>query len=160
MPSGTSVVVRDLTKAQEHNNKNGRISGWDEAKRRYEVELDDRETTLSLRAANLTQLCSAEIFGIESTPELNGQQAKIINFRDGRYNVKLSERISGRDVIGLEASKVILKKGTRVVTQGLSKAEHNDKMGQITEIDSEAMRYTVQCEGGRTIKIGYDKVLC
>jgi len=160
MSRGTSVVVRDLAKAQEHNNKIGRITGWDEAKRRYEVELEGDETTLSLRAANLTQLCGAEISGIEGQPELNGQKARIINYRDGRYHVKLSERINGRDVVGLEAAKVILNKGTRVVTQGLSKDEHNGKMGTITDIDREAMRYTVSCEGGNTIKIKFDNVIC
>jgi len=160
MSRTTSVVVRDLAKAQEHNNKIGRITGWDEAKRRYEVELEGDETTLSLRSANLTQLCGAEISGLEGQPELNGQKVRIINYRDGRYHVKLSERINGRDVVGLEAAKVILNKGTRVVTQGLTKEEHNGKMGSITDIDKEAMRYTVSCEGGNTIKIKFDNVIC
>merc|ERR1719265_2563235 len=67
LPENTTVTIRGLTKAQEHNGKTGKITGWDEQKGRYEVSLE-REETLSLRPANLTQRCSAEIQGIESQP--------------------------------------------------------------------------------------------
>jgi len=159
-PPGTEVVVRDLAKAQEHNGKQGKITGWDESTKRYQVEVDNGDTTISLRPTNVTQTCRVEICGVESHPEMNGKQARIINFKDGRYTVQLTEKINGRSVVGLEASKVILKKGTRVVTLGLSNEQFNDKMAQIVEIDNEAMRYTVQCEGGKQIKIKFDNVLC
>lgn len=162
MANGTSVVVRGLTKAPEHNGKQGRTSGWDAEKGRYEVELEG-ETTLSLRPANLTQLCTVEVTGIESQPELNGQFGDILNYdpQNARYMVKLKRKLtSGRDVIGLEPGKVILNRGTRVMVQGLSKEELNGLMGQIVDIDRDAMRYTVGCQNGKSIKIKLENVLC
>lgn len=162
MPSGTRVVVRDLAKAQEHNGKTGRIAGWDAANSRYEVELEN-EATLSLRPANLTQQCDVKIVGIESQPEMNGQTGSIFNYQEaqGRYMVRLKQKMSnGRDVIGLQLANVILPNGTRVVTQGLTKEEFNGQMAQIVHIDQEALRYTVQCQNGKQIKIKFDNVLC
>lgn len=162
MPVGTRVVVRDLAKAQEHNNKTGRISGWDASKSRYEVELEG-ETSLSLRPANLTQQCEVKVVGIASSPELNGSAASILGFQEaqGRYTVRLKQKMTnGKDVIGLQASNVILKKSTRVVVQGLGKEDLNGQMAQIVEIDEEAQRYTVACQNGKQIKIKYENVLC
>lgn len=163
MPSSTEVVVRDL-KAQEHNGKRGRISGWDGAKGRYEVEIIGEDNqTLSLKPANLTQACSVQLTGIESQPELNGQTAKIVNYIEsqGRYMIQLPKKMdSGRDVVGLKPENVILRTGTRVVTQGLSKAEYNGLMGQIKDFDTSTLRYTVECQNNAAIKIKLDNVLC
>merc|ERR1712039_870440 len=162
MPVGTRAVVRDLNKAQEHNGKQGRVSGWDASKSRYEVDLEG-ETNLSLRPGNLTQLCDVTVVGIESQPALNGTAASILNYQEakGSYIVKLKQKMdSGKDVIGLQPSKIILKKGTRVTVQGLGKEELNGQMGQITEIDEDAQRYTVACQNGKAIKIKYENVLC
>lgn len=161
MPNGTLVMIDGLTKAQEHNGKTGRIAGWDEAKKRYEVELEG-DTTLSLRPANLTQQCSVSLAGIESQPEMNGRKARIINYnqQNGRYMVKLDERINGKDVVGLQPANIVLNRGTRVTIQGLSNEQFNGQMSQIIEIDNEAMRYTVQCQNGKQIKIKFDNVLC
>mmetsp|Transcript_90031 Transcript_90031/g.159433 ORF Transcript_90031/g.159433 Transcript_90031/m.159433 type:complete len:357 (+) Transcript_90031:133-1203(+) len=162
MPNGTTVVVRGLTKAQEHNGKTGKTTGWDAEKGRYEVELE-ADTTLSLRPGNLTQLCCVELTGIESSPELNGQFADILNYDEkaGRYMVKLKKKMAGgRDVVGLEPNKVILNRGTRVVVQGLSKEEFNGLMGQIIDFDRTAMRYTVQCQNGKQLKIKLENVTC
>eukprot|EP00929_Paragymnodinium_shiwhaense_P024422 TRINITY_DN1502_c0_g2_i1.p1 TRINITY_DN1502_c0_g2~~TRINITY_DN1502_c0_g2_i1.p1 ORF type:complete len:354 (+),score=99.57 TRINITY_DN1502_c0_g2_i1:157-1218(+) len=164
MPAGTEVVVRDLSKAQEHNGKRGKIRDWDASKKRYNVELADGDgQTLSLRPANLTQVCSVELTGIESQPELNGQTATVVNYTEsqGRYMIRLPKRLeSGRDVVGLKAENVILKVGVHVVTQGLSNEQFNGLMGQIKDFDRSAMRYTVQCENSKAIKIKLDNVLC
>merc|ERR1712217_663203 len=155
---GTRVVVRDLAKAQEHNGKTGRISGWDASKSRYEVELEN-DSSLSLRPGNLTQICDVRIVGLESQPALNGTTATILNYMEAqtRYMVKLKQRMtSGQDVIGLSPSNVILSKGTRVVVHGLGKEEFNGQMAQILEIDEDAQRYTVTCQNGKSIKIKYD----
>mmetsp|Transcript_60776 Transcript_60776/g.195822 ORF Transcript_60776/g.195822 Transcript_60776/m.195822 type:complete len:352 (-) Transcript_60776:110-1165(-) len=160
MPNGTSVVVRDLAKAQEHNGKTGQIAGWDGAKGRYEVELEG-EGTLSLKPSNLTQRCRVQVTGIESQPELNGQTGDIFNFSDGRYMVKLKAKMpSGRDTVGLQPANVILSEGVRVITQGLSNEQFNGQMAQIVGIDLAAQRYTVQCQSGKQIKIKFDNVLC
>jgi len=160
MSNGTAVVVRDLAKAQEHNDKIGKITGWDQTKGRYEVEVEG-ETTLSLRPSNLTQQVSVTLTGIESQPDLNGQAANIFNFQGGRYMVRLKTRLAnGRDVVGLQPGNVILPSGTRVVVQGLSNEQFNGLMGQITEVDREALKYTVNCQNGKHIKIKLENVLC
>jgi len=162
MPEGTYVTIRGLTKAQEHNGKTGKISGWDEQKSRYEVSLD-RDETLSLRPANLSQKCNVEITGIESQPGLNGQSAEVINYTEdnSRYTVKLRSKMEdGRDVAAVHPNNVICQSGTRVVVTGLSKDEFNGQMAQIIEVDREAMRYTVKCRNGSQIKIKLENVLC
>mmetsp|Transcript_58395 Transcript_58395/g.162784 ORF Transcript_58395/g.162784 Transcript_58395/m.162784 type:complete len:349 (-) Transcript_58395:142-1188(-) len=160
MPNGTVVVVRDLAKAQEHNGKVGKVTGWDQGKGRYEVQLEG-ESSLSLRPSTLTQQCAVEVVGIESKPELNGKFGDIINYQDGRYLVRLKVKLpSGGDVIGLQPGNVFLPKGVRVIVQGLSKDELNGQMARILDIDRDAMRYTVECQSGRQIKIKLDNVLC
>jgi len=162
MPIDTVVVVQSLTKAQEHNGKTGKISGWDQSKGRYEVELEG-DTTLSLRPANLCQQCSVQIVGIESQADLNGQSGTILGFNEqqGRYMVRLKQRMdNGRDVVGLQPCNVILKQNTRVVIQGLSNEQFNGQMANIVDIDHKAQRYTVQCANGKAIKIKFDNVIC
>lgn len=165
MPLATPVVVRGLSsaKAQEHNGKIGKITGWDQSKARYEVELDS-DTSLWVKPTNLTQRCSGvRIVGIESQPELNDKTGEILSYdaEKGRYTVRLKERLaSGKDCVGLQPLNVVLPKGTRVVTQGLKTDELNGQLGQITEIDEETMKYTVLCQNGKAIKISYDKVVC
>merc|ERR1740121_3100568 len=162
MPVGTRVCIRGLTKAAEHNSKTGRVTGFDASKGRYEVELED-DTTLSLKPANLTQQCTVRLRGIESQPALNGQQGTILSYNDegGRYNAKLAEKMAnGRDVVGLNPTNLILEKGTRVVTQGLSKEEFNGLMAQIQEFDADALRYQVLTENGKALKIKLENVLC
>merc|ERR1712039_503347 len=162
MPVGTRVVVRDLAKAQEHNGRQGRISGWDASKSRYEVELEN-DPSLSLRPANLTQQCEVRVANIASDPTINGTTGSILGYIEaqGRYTVRLKQKMaSGKDVIGLQPSNVILKKSTRIVVQGLKSEELNGQMAQIVEIDEEAQRYTVACQNGKQIKIKYENVLC
>jgi len=161
LQEGTTVTIRGLTKAAEHNSKIGKIAGWNEQKGRYEVSLD-REETLSLRPSNLTQRCSVEVTGIESQPGLNGSTGEVINFNDesGRYMVKLRQKMeNGRDTIGLQPQNLLLQKSTRVIVTGLSNEQHNGQMAQIIEVDREALRYTVQCQNGKQIKIKLENVL-
>mmetsp|Transcript_36785 Transcript_36785/g.93747 ORF Transcript_36785/g.93747 Transcript_36785/m.93747 type:complete len:374 (+) Transcript_36785:27-1148(+) len=160
-PIGTLVVLRGLQSAQEHNGKTGKVKGFDEGKGRYSIELDD-DTVLSLRPGNLTQQCRVKLVGIDSMPELNGQSATVLNFNEqqGRYTVKLSAKVNGRDAVGLKAEHIILSKGTRVIVQGLSSEQFNGQMAQITAVDEEAARYTVQCQNGKSIKIKYENVMC
>lgn len=161
MPNGTTVCVRDLKK-EEHNGMIGKIAGFDQGKGRYEVELEN-DTTLALKPTNLTQHCSVKLHGIESQAALNGQSGTVLSFnaQQGRYMVKLSQKLSsGRDCVGLEPSKVILGKGTRVVITGLSNEAFNDQMARITDFDEEALRYTVEVQTGKIIKIKLENVLC
>lgn len=162
IPRGTTVTVRDLANAQEHNGKSGKITGWDEQKGRYEVEIDGG-SSLSLRPSNLTQQCMVELVGIESQKELNGKLGEISGYTEqaGRYTVTLQAPLpNGRRAVGLQPGNVVLQSGTRVVVQGLSSAEFNGQMAQIVETDRDSMRYTVRCQNGRQIKIKFENVLC
>lgn len=162
IPRGTTVTVHGLAKAQEHNGRSGRISGWDEQKARYEVEIEGG-STISLRPSNLTQHCTVEVVGIESQKELNGNVGEISGYDEqgGRYTVTLQKQLpSGRRVVGLQPGNVVLQSGTRIVVQGLSNAEFNGQMAQIVEVDRDALRYTVRCQNGRQIKIKFENVLC
>mmetsp|Transcript_115983 Transcript_115983/g.323027 ORF Transcript_115983/g.323027 Transcript_115983/m.323027 type:complete len:343 (-) Transcript_115983:114-1142(-) len=162
IPKGRAVTVCGLTKAQEHNNKSGEITGWDEQRGRYEVELEGR-VTLSLRPTNLTQKCIVEVVGIESQPELNSKYGETIAYDEqaGRYTVRLQAQLkSGRSIVGLQPGNVVLQSGTCVLVQGLSSVEFNGQMAQIVEVDRASLRYTVRCQNGRQIKIKFENVLC
>mmetsp|Transcript_106223 Transcript_106223/g.310527 ORF Transcript_106223/g.310527 Transcript_106223/m.310527 type:complete len:347 (-) Transcript_106223:134-1174(-) len=162
IPRGTTVIVRGLAKAQEHNGKSGKITGWEEQRGRYEVEIDGGPT-LSLRPSNLTQRSLVEIIGIESQREMNGKWGDIVGYDEqgGRYTVQLQQQLpGGRRAVALQPGNVVLQSGTRVVVQGLSSAEFNGQMAQIVETDRDALRYTVRCQNGRQIKIKFENVLC
>jgi len=162
LPIGTSVTIRGLSTATEHNGKIGRVGGFDQAKSRYEVSLGE-ESSLSLKPGNLTQQCRVVLRGIESKPALNGQQGVILGYDDEahRYRVMRDGSVAnGKDVLGLEPGKVLLKNGTCVTLQNLSQHTLNGLLAQIIEVDTDALKYTVRCQTGKTIKIALDKVLC
>lgn len=164
IPQGTTVAIRGLKKAQEHNGKIGKVTSWDEQQGRYTISLDGGGEDLALKPANITQRCSCEIQGIESQPVLNGQHGEVMGFNDdnGRYNVKLRIKMDdGRDVVGVQPGKLILNTGTRVTVCGLQgAAEHNGQMARIIDVDREALRYTVECKSGKQIKIKLENVTC
>jgi len=160
LPASTGVVIKGLKGAPEHNGKSGKIQSWDESKGRYEVDIDG-DAPLSLKPVNLTQVCSAEVVGLESKPEMNGQTGEVFNYNEdtGRYMVRLT--VAGSTVpVGLQPCNCILRQGTRVVVTGLSNEAFNGQMARIESIDRAAARYTVQCQNGKQIKIKYDNVLC
>lgn len=152
---GTEATVRGLSKSQEHNGRIGKVTGWDESRGRYVVELDS-QTTLSLRPSNITQNCAVEVVGIESQPELNGKAGNVVGYDDqaGRYTVRLKTKLpNGRDAVGLQPGNVLFQPGTCVVVQGLSNAEFNGQMASIKEVDRAALRYSVLCQSGRQLSI-------
>lgn len=162
LPRGSVVVVRSLAKAPEHNGKSGKVVGWDTTKARYEVELEGNGT-LSLRPGNVTQQCSVEIIALENKPELNGRIADVVAYDDatGRYTVRLKRRLpDGKEGLAIQPSNVVLGLGTRVIVQGLANAQFNGQMAQISDFDRAALRYTVQCQNGKPIRIRMDNVLC
>lgn len=157
LPTGTRVVVCGLARAVEHNGAFGSVASWDEAKGRYEVELEGGNA-LSLRPAHLTQTCEVEIVGVRSKPELNGETGEVFQYDEasGRYTVKFSNHVPA----SLKRANCILSKGTRVVVTGLAKAEFNGQMARIDAIDLQACRYVVRCQNGRVIKISFGNVVC
>jgi len=131
VPRGSSVVIQGLTNSPHHNGKVGHIGEWDEIKGRYEVELrmgnDDLwigDDKLWLRPQNVTQLCSVEVTGLVNKPELNGRSGDIFNYdrSKNRYMVLLD--VPG-SALSLHPGNCILKPGTSIVMDGLSRPECN-----------------------------------
>jgi len=68
-PAGTAVVIHSLSKAPQQNGKLGKITGWNDDTRRYEVSVGG--TAIALKPSNVVQSCTVDIVGVESQPELN-----------------------------------------------------------------------------------------
>lgn len=159
IPAGTSVVVRSLAKQPEHNGKSGRVMRFDESKGRYDVELADGSTVLSLRPQHVTQQANVEVVALENKPELNGSIGDIFNYdsETGRYMVLLQ---NPPNALGVHRKNCVLGKGTRVVITELSNEKFNGQMAQIVSIDRAAGRYAVRCQNGSEIKIKYENAVC
>eukprot|EP00931_Biecheleriopsis_adriatica_P078860 TRINITY_DN52276_c0_g1_i1.p1 TRINITY_DN52276_c0_g1~~TRINITY_DN52276_c0_g1_i1.p1 ORF type:complete len:342 (-),score=68.08 TRINITY_DN52276_c0_g1_i1:250-1212(-) len=159
LPLGTVVMVRGLEKAQEHNGRTGRVQAWDEEKKRYKVELEDKSAVLMLRPQNLTQRCQVEVAGLESNPELNGRSGEILNYDEEsqRYTVRFQDPSF---VAALPRARCLLPLGTRVIIQGLSSQQFNGMLARIVAVDHGAGRYTVECDGAMQIKIRFENVVC
>jgi hypothetical protein len=159
LPIGTSVVIRGLVNAADHNGKTGSVKSFDEVHRRYQVVLQEDGSLVAVKPQNLTQQCSIEVVGLESKPELNGTVGDIFGYEaeDGRYRLLLHKPPLA---LSLQRRNCLLKQGTRVVLQGLSNAKFNGEMARIVRIDRSIGRYIVQCRGGDQIKVKYDKVVC
>jgi curved DNA-binding protein CbpA len=165
VPCGTPVVVHSLTKSIDHNEKIGRVSDWNARNGRYEVTLrlgDGCETVgdsrLWLRPQNITQLCTIEVTGLVSKPELNGSSGEI-HYYDAakhRYTVLVD---NASVPLSLQPANCILRAGTCVVLNGLSKSECNGQRARIISIDRALGRYTVESESGKQNKVKYENVL-
>lgn len=157
LPIGTAVVIRGLKSSPQHNGKTGQIKGFDGSRNRYQVSIED--AILELKPVNLTQQCSIEVVGLEAKPELNGKVGDVFNYdaEKGRYMILLDNPASA---LSLQRSNCLLKIGTRIVLDGLSKESYNGKMGRIVEVHKQDCRYTVQSQDGDRIKVKYEKVIC
>jgi curved DNA-binding protein CbpA len=158
-PRGTKCIVRGLVKAPEHNGKSGQIVGWDEEKKRYEVQMQPSDERLLLRPLNVTQLCTVEVIGSASKPDLNGKFGDIFNYvqEEGRYEIS----VNGSNLaVSLQPGNCILPVGTCVTVQGLQQSEFNGQMAFISGVDRASTRYLVEFENGKQIKIKYENVLC
>lgn len=155
---GTDVMVFGLTKSTEHNGKVGKVIGWDDIAGRYDVD-GASFGTISLRPHNVLQLCTLELCGIDSRPELNGRIGEVFSYDESnkRYMVRL---VKPNVSVAIEHGNCILRHGTRIVVQGLTNAQFNGKMAQIIGVDRMACRYTVSLADGRQIKVKYDNVMC
>jgi hypothetical protein len=159
-PPGVRVVVRGLTRAPEHNGKSAEICRWDEARERYDVQLEEGEM-LSLRPSCVVQLCTVEVAALKGRPELNGLMGRILGFDEerGRYRVFLDGLAM---VVALQPHNcVLLDEGVQVLLQGLSSSpELNGQMAQVKGVDRASSRYTVCSRGGRYLRVKYDNVIC
>jgi len=158
MSPGATVVIHGLAKMPGYNGKSANVRKWDALKCRYEV-LTDCASLLSLRPQNLTQLCHVTLAGHESQPELDGKRAEIVDFNaeSGHYVLLLNDPPS---VLELPPSNCIFPQGTAAVLQGLSDDKLNGQMCSIVDVDHNTSRYLVECEGGRQLKVRFERIMC
>lgn len=154
----TQVVIHGLAGKPEHNGKTGKVKEWNVAKGRYEVLLNCG-AVLSLRPQNLTQLCHVTVTNYDQQPELHGKCGEIVDFNEdkGAYVLLMNEPPC---VVELPPSSCILPKGSACVLKGLTDERLNGQMCCIVGVDHNTSRYVVQSEGGRQLKVRYEKVLC
>lgn len=156
--AGTQVVVHGLESKPEFNGKSARIREWNAGKGRYEVSLTSGDV-LSLRPRCLTQLCYITVHGDESQSELHGKRGEIVDFNEdsGSYVVLLSEPPS---IVELPPRNCVFPAGTPGVLQNLSDEQLNGLMCSIVSVVESTSRYLVQCEGGRQLKVRFEKLMC
>ena len=158
IPSGTTVTIRGLQGAAQHNAKRGKVVEHDAGSGRYVVQLDDGEQ-LRIKPENLLQRVVAEVINMQSRPEFNGKRGHVDAFDDssGRYHVSLQQG----QAVALLPANVILPNGTRGKVVGLqSGAQYNGTVGKVLEYDREAGRYLVQLDGGHQLRVKLPNLLC
>lgn len=155
---GTPVVIHSLAKTPEYNGKSAKVREWNASKGRYEV-MSHCGSMLSLRPQNLTQLCHVTVASHPIRPELDAKCAEIVDFNSesGHYVLLLHEPAA---VVELSARHCIFPAGTAGVLQGLSDEKLNGQMCSIVGIDHDTSRYLVECEGGRQLKVRFERILC
>merc|ERR1712124_185153 len=100
-----------------------------------------------------------EVTGLVNKPELNGRSGDIFNYDRSKNRYMDLIDVPG-SALSLHPGNCILKPGTSIVIDGLSRQECNGQKARIVSIDRKAGRYTVECENGSQIKIKYESVLC
>jgi hypothetical protein len=160
LPQGARVMICGLIGAAHRNGELGKIAGFDAAKQRYTVQLEDDEA-LSCKPDNLLQLAKGvEVVGVVKQPQLNGAKGTVINYdaEKGSYWVRLA---SPAKTIALKPINVRLPNSSRVKIVGLkSQPQMNGKWGQIKNFDVESGRYFVQVDAsGKQLKLKRDNVV-
>lgn len=155
--NGTRVVLHGLT-ASARNGSVGRVAGWDAARGRYLINLDEGPD-ISVRPGNLMRRSRVEIVGFDKAPRLNGEWGELEDFDAERDQYQVSLEESGL-TLGLKPECCILAQGTPVQLRGLSQKELNGLLGRIVDVDRGSARYTVECENGRQVKVRFSRVLC
>mmetsp|Transcript_52758 Transcript_52758/g.98795 ORF Transcript_52758/g.98795 Transcript_52758/m.98795 type:complete len:357 (+) Transcript_52758:99-1169(+) len=157
--AGQQCVVHGLSSAKEHNNKTGQITRFDVARGRYQVRLEGG-ASISVRAENLTQLCTVSVHGLTSKPELNGLPGKIVGVDTTSRRYIVMVQAAAPTVVRLQPANCILSSGTCVRLQGLSRQELNGKRAQICEVDVCGGRYEVQLPEGRSVRVKFENAVC
>jgi len=154
---GSAVAIRGLANKPDLNGKSARVREWSAAKGRYEVALTCG-ALLSLRPRNITQLCFVQVSSHDNQPELTGRTGEIMDFNEetGCYVVLMEDPAL---VIELPPKNCVFGVGTAGVLEGLGDEQLSGKMCSIISIDHNASRYVVQCEGGRQLKVRFEKVV-
>jgi curved DNA-binding protein CbpA len=159
IPNGTIVSLKGLVNAAIHNGDRGVIKQYIPTSKRYVVELEDEDETLSVRPENLLQHVHVKIRDIQSQPELNEQTGTIITWcpNKGRYNIYIANMTK---VVSLKPGNVILENGTVARVEGLTgKPEMNGKWGTIKNWVKESNKYDVQLSPSQIIRVKVENMI-
>jgi curved DNA-binding protein CbpA len=157
IPPGTIVSLKDLVSAADHNGDRGVIKQYIPSSKRYVVEIEDSDETLSVKPENLLQHVHVRIQDIQSQPELNGQRGTIITWcpKKGRYNIYVSSK-----VVSLKPNNVILENGTVARVTGLeSRPELNGKWGTVKGYVRDSNKYDVQLSSTQIIRVKVENMI-
>lgn len=146
VPAWTSITVRGLKGAAQHNGKVGQIESYDADAGRYAVRLANGEG-VKIKFENVLQRLEADLMGEQSGTQakLDGRRAIITGYDEAAGTYAADLRGGGRAT--LHPTNLIWPNGTRGKVVGLQSAgasKWNDRIGQVLDFDREAGRYLVQ----------------
>ncbi|KAL3800810.1 hypothetical protein HJC23_001647 [Cyclotella cryptica] len=159
IPPGTIVSLKGLVNAAIHNGDRGVIKQYIPSSKRYVVELEDEDETLSVKPENLLQHVHVRIHDIQSQPELNGKTGTIITWcpNKGRYNIYVANM---KKVVSLKPGNVILENGTVARVSGLeSRPEMNGRWGTIKDWIRDSNKYDVQLSASQIIRVKVENMI-
>ena len=159
IPRGTIVSLKDLVNKAEYNGDRGVVKQYVPQSKRYVVELEDSEETLSVKPENLLQHVHVTIHDIQSQPELNGKTGTVITWcpEKERYSIYVA---SLKKVVSLKPGNVVLQTGVVARLNGLSsKPELNGKWGTIKDWNREGNKYDVQLSESQIIRVKVENMI-
>jgi len=159
IPQGTIVSLKGLVNKSNLNGDRGVVKQYISQSKRYVVELEDSDETLSVKPENLLQHVHVRIHDIQSQPELNGETGTIITWcpDKGRYSIYVA---SLKKFVSLKPCNVVLDSGTVAKVTGVeSKPELNGRWGTIKNWVSESNKYDVQLSSNQIIRLKVENMI-
>lgn len=159
IPQGTIVSLKGLVSKSEYNGDRGVVQQYIPKSKRYVVELEDSEETLSIKPENMLQHVHVTVHDIQSQPELNGKTGTVITWcpNKERYNIYVS---SLKKVVSLKPGNVVLETGIVARVNGLeSRPELNGEWGTIKSWNKESNKYDVQLSASQIIRVKAENMI-
>jgi hypothetical protein len=159
IPPGTIVSLKGLSNKAEYNGDRGVVKRYVRETKRYLVELEDSEETLSVRPENLLQHVHVTLHDIQSQPELNGKTGTVITWcpTKERYNIYVA---SLKKVFSLRPGNVVMENGIVARVNGLeSRPELNGQWGTIKEWIKDSNKYDVQLSPSQIIRVKVENMI-
>lgn len=147
LPRGTPVLINGVCSKPELNGKVATVQNYNADRDRYTVVVQGGENDgpVALGPDKLEHLVQGvHIVGLSGRPELNGQQATVVNFdkESGRFRVQVESK---KEVVSLKPDNFIMPDGTSVEIMGVQKQPQlNGRRGKIRSFDKATGRYNVQ----------------
>ena len=145
IPANTAVRIHGVQSKPELNGKAAVVKTFEPLKGRYQVQIDDDSSTISLRQANLIQRLAVKVRQSDGTVDAKVDDA------DGEHAVV--------DIVGggrqsVPSDELVLPNGCTPVVLGLQGApQFNGKTCKIISYAEETGRYTVQMLQNKQLKL-------